>query len=275
MRRGSGCRGRWRGCARILAKRGVTAPESAIGSILLGNAVMRAPEAISAVAGTIAAPASGALSTPPALIAKSTLKTMTWGKAQWAAGATIATAAVVMLVIWLWPAPLGTSEVVRTARPAPRPPVQRAARTAGEIEAEYARKIKTVPRLNWAVAANDMEAVKQFLAAGDNPDTRFRDGQDKTALNEAAMLPLDSGYEIVKLLLDKGADVNARNASGNAPIMAAVRHRSPRTIELLLSRGATLAYTNVRRETALDWAKQVNDPEMLRIIEEAMVAEKR
>src|SRR6185295_6925795 len=46
----------------ILARRGVTAPQNAIGSVLVANAVMRAPAELTSLAGSIAAPASGALS---------------------------------------------------------------------------------------------------------------------------------------------------------------------------------------------------------------------
>jgi ankyrin repeat protein len=52
--------------------------------------------------------------------------------------------------------------------------------------------------------------------------------------------------------------------------MGAVRHNSPRTVELLLSKGADLSPTNTRGENALDWAKQEKDAEVLKLIEEAM-----
>jgi uncharacterized protein len=152
--------------------------------------------------------------------------------------------------------------------------VRQPGRTAAQIEAHYADKIRSVPRLSWAAGAGDLLAVKQFLAAGDDVNERSTDNQEMTALIHAAMLPRDSGYDVVKLLLDKGADVDARQNGGYTAVMAAVRHHSPRTVELLLSRGASLAFTNTRGETALDWAKQEKDPQVLKLIEAAMAKQR-
>ena len=254
----------------ILSRSGITAAENAIGSVLMANAVMRAPAALSSIAGTIAAPASGALSAPPAVIANSALKAMGWGKMKWAVMTTLAAAGVIAAAMYLWPkgSPAPKPEVV-VRRPVPASP-RATNRTGAEIEAAYANKVQTVPRISWAARAGDLEGVKHFIAAGDDIHELSRDGQEMSPLMFAAMLGRDRGYEIVKLLIERGADVNSRRPGTYSALMGAVRHNSPRTVELLLSKGADLSPTNTRGENALDWAKQENDAEVLKLIEEAM-----
>lgn len=83
-------------------------------------------------------------------------------------------------------------------------------------------------------------------------NARFREGdgywgvaKDSTALHVAAWRAC---HETAKLLIQRGADVNARDARGNTPIMMAVKAcvdsywtewRSPETVSALLAAGAT------------------------------------
>ncbi|MBQ0959427.1 ankyrin repeat domain-containing protein [Ideonella sp. 4Y11] len=48
----------------------------------------------------------------------------------------------------------------------------------------------------------------------------------------------------VKLLLDKGAPVDARSANGSTPLMMAARYGDERSVKLLVERGADLAARN-------------------------------
>ena len=66
--------------------------------------------------------------------------------------------------------------------------------------------------------------------------------------NDMKVMPLHSAaatsdpavrYELAKLLLDAGADPNARQQDEYTPLMAADQHGDTRLRELLLGRGAT------------------------------------
>jgi uncharacterized protein len=66
--------------------------------------------------------------------------------------------------------------------------------------------------------------------------------------NDMKVMPLHSAaathdpavrYELAKLLLDAGADANARQQDEYTPLMAADQHGDTRLRELLLDRGAT------------------------------------
>jgi RNA polymerase sigma factor (sigma-70 family) len=251
----------------ILSRAGITAPENAIGSVLMANAVLRAPTAVSSLATTIGAPASGALSTPPAVIARGALRTMQWSKAKWIAGSLLAAACVIVLAFMLWPKK--TPNVAEAPDYSPPARVRKGpTRTPAQIDQQYATKNKANPRLGWAAYANDMEALQQFLAAGDNVDIRSRDGQEHTPLIWASYHARDSGYEMVRYLLDKGADINAQRTGGLTPLMICTRQHSVRTVRLLLERGANKNIRSFKGQTALDIAREMNEPELIKLLEQ-------
>jgi ankyrin repeat protein len=61
--------------------------------------------------------------------------------------------------------------------------------------------------------------------------------------------------ELVRLLLDKGAPVDARSPNGSTPLMMAARYGSEASVDLLLARGANPKLRNVRDLTAADFAR--------------------
>jgi len=74
---------------------------------------------------------------------------------------------------------------------------------------------------------------------------------DQPSLNDRHVRPLHSAaaskqLEICRLLLDQGADINARQADGFAPLHAAAQNGDVELIKLLLDRGADI---HVRTET--------------------------
>jgi hypothetical protein len=86
-----------------------------------------------------------------------------------------------------------------------------------------------------AVRKGDAAAVKAALDAGVPADAKFR--YDRTALSFAA----DRGQvEIVKLLIDRGADVNAKDSFyAVTPLVWAANNGHVEVARILLSRGAT------------------------------------
>lgn len=70
-----------------------------------------------------------------------------------------------------------------------------------------------IPPLGWAAINGQTAVVKLLLEKGANINNRHRDGS--TALHSAAFL---GRVETVKLLLEKGADINIRKDDGMTPI---------------------------------------------------------
>jgi hypothetical protein len=65
----------------------------------------------------------------------------------------------------------------------------------------------------------------------------------------------------IKILLDRGADVNARNRNGETPIMVAAGLLYPDAVRLLIARGADVNAENSRGDTALAVALGTRVPE--------------
>lgn len=89
-----------------------------------------------------------------------------------------------------------------------------------------------------AARSNRLNIVKLLLDHGADINTRPQDGE--TALHEAA----NSGYlYIVKLLLDRGADINTRDRSGRTALYLASKSGERDVTELLLKKGADASIT--------------------------------
>jgi len=70
--------------------------------------------------------------------------------------------------------------------------------------------------------------------------------------------------EMVKLLMDAGASVNARDTRGMTPLMLAIAtdRPDPQIIRLLMERGADASLRSKRGETAIDWANKFRNPQV-------------
>ncbi len=71
----------------------------------------------------------------------------------------------------------------------------------------------------------------------------------------------------VRRLLDDGADVNARDAAGNTPLILAAFYAGPECVELLLERGADVNAANKAGVTPL--IRAATDPEKTRLLVDA------
>ena len=71
--------------------------------------------------------------------------------------------------------------------------------------------------------------------------------------------------ETVRLLLDAGAAVNARDIRGLTPLVFAVATDRPdiEVVRLLLARGADRSMPSEIKETPIDWARKFNNPAVL------------
>ena len=64
-----------------------------------------------------------------------------------------------------------------------------------------------------------------------------------------------AGYpELIRLLIEKGVNVNAEDVNGNTPLIAAAEKDDVPTLRLLLQHGVDLGHTNAKGWTALDRA---------------------
>ena len=81
-----------------------------------------------------------------------------------------------------------------------------------------------------------------------------------SAASKTGRQPLhDANAPIARYLISEGADVNAQDHTGQAPLHRAARFAREAVIHLLLQNGAELAITDRMGRTALDEAIRVNE----------------
>ena len=106
------------------------------------------------------------------------------------------------------------------------------------------------PKISIHQAAKDgnIEAVKQHLA--DGVDVNAKDDEyGATSLHITA----EYGYkEIVKLLIDAGADVHEKDKNGSTPLHDAALNGQKEIAELLIDKGADVNAKNKFGDTPLD-----------------------
>lgn len=93
----------------------------------------------------------------------------------------------------------------------------------------------------------------------------IENGADVNQTNEHKSTPLhyavelkNKGTEIIKLLIDKGADVNAKDSAGNTPLHCAVSNSLENT-KILIDNGADVNAKSRNGETPLNTARDYKD----------------
>ncbi|MCE9508301.1 MAG: ankyrin repeat domain-containing protein [Alphaproteobacteria bacterium] len=104
-----------------------------------------------------------------------------------------------------------------------------------------------------ALKNKNPEIVKMLLDKG--ADVNARDNED-TPLLIWAMLCAQNNVQIVELFLSRGADINAKDRNGATPLMFAVNWGYTEVVRLLVERGADLSLKNKAGETALSLAEE-------------------
>jgi len=111
----------------------------------------------------------------------------------------------------------------------------------------------------WAAAATgDIASIEQHVSAGTEVDA-LHPATGSTALNGAALL---GRTEAAALLIDSGADVNARNREGNTALHTAAFFGHIETVELLLEKGADVSARGQNWQTPLDLVASSWNPEV-------------
>ena len=105
------------------------------------------------------------------------------------------------------------------------------------------------------------EVVKILINAGANVNAKNDSGS--TPLIAAAF---DGDKEIVKLLIAKGANVNPKTDLGNTPLHSAALNGRKEIVELLIANGADVNANNVAGVTPLHWAAQEGQKEIAELL---------
>ena len=120
------------------------------------------------------------------------------------------------------------------------------------------------PALHAAIAKNDSELVRIIVDGGTDVDARNSFGDP--ALHEAIA---EGDREIVKILVEAGADVDAKNTFGDPALHRAIREGDADMVRILVEAGANVNITNAFGDSALSRAVHEGNKEMAQILADA------
>jgi len=118
-----------------------------------------------------------------------------------------------------------------------------------------------------AVETGDLEAVARLLKADPKlVEAKTPDGE--TALHQAARCRRgeEAALPIVRLLLENGAALDARNAAGQTPLLYYAYAGLGRVVELLLDKGASFCYQDSQGRSPLHYAAREGRPAVVEIL---------
>ncbi len=94
-------------------------------------------------------------------------------------------------------------------------------------------------------------------------------------LHYAASADTPQTVDIIRLLLDNSAYIDAESPNGTTPLMLAAQYSSEAVVDLLLKEGADIALRNQRGFTAVDFAQQADRQFMVERLSKVLRAERR
>ncbi len=108
------------------------------------------------------------------------------------------------------------------------------------------------------------EALAEFLlSAGANPSLPSNNAFRVAPLHSAAA---SKNVKIAKLLIDAGADVNAKQQEGITPLHSAAHNGDLDMAELLLKRGSKKYQTTEKGKTPYDYAAEIGHVELMKLL---------
>ena len=140
---------------------------------------------------------------------------------------------------------------------------------APRIDVNLASKQNETP-LMMACIKGHLDLVKQLIKMGADVN---REGW--APLHYAASADTPNTLEIIKLLLEESAYIDAASPNGTTPLMLAAQYSSEAVVKLLLEEGADVTLRNQRNFTAADFAKLVDRQYMVDLLNAAIQKERR
>src|SRR4051812_4056762 len=102
--------------------------------------------------------------------------------------------------------------------------------------------------IHTAVVTNNLEALKQHIAAGTNLNEKDPFGGSSPLISASVF----GKPEAAKLLIDAGADVNFQNNDGSTALLTSAFFCHPDIVKMLLDKGADKAIKNKYGQTAYE-----------------------
>jgi len=109
-------------------------------------------------------------------------------------------------------------------------------------------------------------AVRILLEKGADPNARDSEGRNALMVMSLEKRSEDAAELIAETLLNAGCDINAADDKGRTPLIYAVIYQRPAAVKMLLKRGANINAKDHDGLSALDWAKKSGNEEIIRLL---------
>ncbi|WP_281300555.1 MULTISPECIES: ankyrin repeat domain-containing protein [unclassified Iodidimonas] len=127
------------------------------------------------------------------------------------------------------------------------------------------RNVDDIPVLVMAARNSDSKIIEYLLEMGANPDAADRHNRSTALMELARRGNLDG----VQMLIQKGADLNAGNSTGQTALMLAAQSRNGRVVSALLEAGADPDMPDYQGQTVFDIARNNRYRDIERLLETA------
>lgn len=131
---------------------------------------------------------------------------------------------------------------------------------------DYYGSTPLITAFNIADKEKRKKVVKYLLEKG--LDINAKSNSGTAALHNAVF---SGDYDLVKMLIDKGANVNVCDVSNTTPLHLAANTKNtaehPRIIKLLLDSGANKLIKDINENTPLDIAVKINNTRIIKLLE--------
>jgi ankyrin repeat protein len=130
-------------------------------------------------------------------------------------------------------------------------------------------KTKNQTALYAAVLQDREDLVQKLIEKGADPN--IADSEGAYPLSEA-VVRADANPQIVKLILDGGANVNAQEPNKGTALIFVASHKQissqarQEIVKMLLDKGADKSIKDKNGKTALDWAKQQGNTDVVEML---------
>ena len=140
---------------------------------------------------------------------------------------------------------------------------------APKINVNLASRQNETP-LMMACIKGHLDLVRRLIKMGADVN---REGW--TPLHYAASADTPQTLDIVKLLLEESAYIDAASPNGTTPLMIAAQYSSEAVVKLLLQEGADIMLRNQRNMTAADFARLADRQYMVELLSKTLQHERR
>ena len=121
------------------------------------------------------------------------------------------------------------------------------------------------PAIVMAADKSDQHLLGFLIDNGANVNGATIERQETALMRRAGA----GDVETVRFLLDRGADPNAQDRSGETALIRAARGHKRKVVQLLLDSGADVDRADYTGKTALDYARDARARNIVRALEEA------